>query len=181
MMMQMLVAGGMSPLTDGQREADASNPKGYFEYARATQLRSDSSWLGDARGKVVKIVAQLLPDLPTKINGTPAHYRVVFMQRDLEEVLASQHTMLQRQGRQGANLKRGRLADVFAEQLREVFGFIEERTISCLRVQHARAIQDPQSVADRVNSFFDGSLDAAAMAAVVDPALYRQRAATTET
>lgn len=181
MMMQMLVAGGISPLTDGQREADASNPKGYFEYARATQLRSDSSWLGDARGKVVKIVAQLLPNLPSEINGTPAHYRIVFMQRDLDEVLASQHTMLQRQGRQGANLKRGRLADVFAEQLREVFGFIEERNISCLRVQHARAIQDPQSVADRVNSFFDGSLDAAAMAAVVDPALYRQRAATTET
>ncbi|MGI9427331.1 MAG: hypothetical protein ACR2NM_01650, partial [Bythopirellula sp.] len=94
MMMQMLVAGGISPLTDGNREADASNPKGYYEYDKATQLRSDSAWLGEAKGKVVKIVAQLLTELPAEIDGKPAYYRVVFMDRDLDEVLASQHTML---------------------------------------------------------------------------------------
>ncbi len=176
MMMQMLVAGGMSPLTDGQREADASNPKGYFEYTKATQLGSDSSWIGEARGKVVKIVAQLLPELPTETGGTPAHYRVVFMERDLEEVLASQQTMLDHQGRQGANLERGRLAEVFKEQLRKVHRAIDDRNISCLVVRHATAIRDPRSVAEEVNSFFDGSLDVAAMAAVVDPALYRERA-----
>jgi len=176
MMMQMLVAGGMSPLTDGQREADASNPKGYFEYTKATQLGSDSSWIGEARGKVVKIVAQLLPELPTEAGGAPAHYRVVFMERDLEEVLASQQTMLDHQGRQGANLERGRLADVFKEQLRKVHRAIDDRNISCLVVRHATAIRDPRSVAEEVNSFFDGSLDVAAMAAVVDPALYRERA-----
>jgi len=176
MMMQMLVAGGMSPLTDGQREADASNPKGYFEYTKATQLGSDSSWIGESRGKVVKIVAQLLPEIPTEIGGAPAHYRVVFMERDLEEVLASQQTMLAHQGRQGANLESGRLADVFKKQLRKVHRAINDRNISCLVVPHATAIQDPRSIAEEVNSFFDGSLDVAAMAAVVDPALYRERA-----
>ena len=175
MMMQMLVAGGMSPLTDHQREADASNPKGYFEYDKATQFGSDSSWIGDASGKVVKIVAQLLPELPTETNGKPAHYRVVFMERDLEEVLASQQTMLDHQGRQGANLDRGRLADVFKEQLRKVHRSIDDRNIPCLVVQHATVIRDPQSVAEIVNNFFDGTLDVAAMATVVDPALYRER------
>ena len=176
MMMQMLVAGGMAPLTDEHREADPSNPKGYFEYAKAPQLGSDSSWIGEARGKVVKIVAQLLPELPTETNGGPAHYRVIFMDRDLEEVLASQETMLNRQGRQGANLERGRLAEVFTEQLRKVRRSIDDRNISCLVVRYATAIRDPRSVAESVNSFLGGSLDVAAMAAVVDPALYRERA-----
>jgi len=179
MMMQMLIAGGISPLTDSQRKADASNPKGYFEYDKATQLRSDSSWIGEASGKVVKIVAQLLPDLPTETNGKPAYYRIVFMERDLDEVLASQHTMLHLQGRKGANLERSRLADVFEEQLQKVHRFIDDRNISCLVVRHALAIQDPRSVAESVNIFFDGSLDVDAMAAVVDPALHREKARAT--
>jgi hypothetical protein len=179
MMMQMLVAGGLSPLTDGQREADASNPKGYFEYEKATQLRSDSSWIDEAKGKVVKIVAQLLSELPTETNGKPTHYRIVFMDRDLDEVLASQTTMLDLQGRKGADLERSRLAEVFKEQLQKVHRFIDDRNISCLVVRHAHAIQDPRSVAETVNSFFDNSLDVDAMAAVVDPALHRERARAT--
>jgi tetratricopeptide (TPR) repeat protein len=179
MMMQMLVAGGLSPLTDGNREADASNPKGYFEYDKATQLRSDSSWISDASGKVVKIVAQLLPELTTETDGKPAHYRVVFMERDLDEVLASQHTMLDLQGRKGANLEQSRLAKVFEEQLRKVHRFIDDRSISCLVVRHSQTIQDPRSVAESVNKFFDGSLDVDAMAAVVDPSLHREKSAPT--
>ena len=166
-------------MTDSQREADASNPKGYFEYVKATQLRSDSSWIGEASGKVVKIVAQLLPELPTETNGKPAYYRIVFMERDLDEVLASQHTMLHLQGRKGANLERSRLANVFEQQLQKVHRFIDDRNISCLVVRHAIAIREPRSVAESVNSFLDGSLDVAAMAAVVDPALYRERTRAT--
>ena len=172
----MLVAGGLPPLPAHPREAHASNPRGYYEYSKATQLGSDSGWVCQASGKVVKIVAQLLPELPTDTQGRPAHYRVVFMERDLEEVLASQQTMLNRQGRRGANLERGRLADVFKEQLWKVHRAIDAREISCLVVRHAIAIRDPRSVAESVNSFLGGSLDVAAMAAVVDPALYRERA-----
>lgn len=104
MMMQMLVAGGLTPLTDGQREADASNPKGYYEYEKATQLRRDANWIGEANGKVVKIVAQLLSELPTETSGKPKHYRIVFMERELDEVLASQSTMLDLQGRNAPTL-----------------------------------------------------------------------------
>jgi tetratricopeptide (TPR) repeat protein len=178
MMMQMLAAGGMTPLTDDHRKPDASNPRGYFEYSKATQLGSDSSWVGKACGKVVKIVAQLIPKLPAEANGKPAHYRIVFMERDLDEVLASQQTMLSRQGRQGANLDRDRLAAVFQEQLQKVHRAIDDRDTACVVVRHANALRDPRSVAESVNRFLGGSLDVAAMAAVVDPDLYRQRSLT---
>jgi predicted AlkP superfamily phosphohydrolase/phosphomutase/tetratricopeptide (TPR) repeat protein len=175
MMMQMLVAGGLEPLTDGNREADASNPKGYYEYEKATQLRSDTSWIGEGKGKVVKIVAQLLTELPAESGDAPAHYRVVFMDRDLKEVLASQHTMLDLQERKGADLDPSRLAKVFQDQLEKVHGFIDDRKIACLVVKHSRAIKDPQSVAADVNKFYGGTLDEAAMAAVVDPSLHREK------
>jgi predicted AlkP superfamily phosphohydrolase/phosphomutase/tetratricopeptide (TPR) repeat protein len=176
MMMQMLVAGGISPLTDGNREADDSNPKGYFEYDKATQLGRDSGWIGEGKGKVVKIVAQLLSNLPAEVGGVPVPYRIVFMDRDLEEVVASQRTMLDLQGRQGAKLGQADLAKVFQEQLQRVHALIEERKIPCLVVRHAEAIRDSKSVAERISQFFDGSLDVAAMAAVVDPALHREKA-----
>ena len=175
MMMQMLVAGGMTPLTDGKREADTSNPKGYYEYDKAKQLGSNAGWISEGKGKVVKIVAQLLPLLPSKIDGTPAHYRIVFMERALEEVVSSQRTMLDRQQRKGAELDQARLAEVFLGQLQNIHTVITDRGIPCLRVKHAGAIRDPLSVANRLNRFFDKSLDTTAMAVVVDPTLYRER------
>ena len=175
MMMQMLVAGGMTPLTDGKREADTSNPEGYYEYDKAKQLGSNAGWISEGKGKVVKIVAQLLPLLPSKIDGTPAHYRIVFMERALEEVVSSQRTMLDRQQRKGAELDQARLAEVFLGQLQNIHTVITDRGIPCLRVQHAGAIRDPLSVANRLNRFFDKSLDTNAMAVVVDPTLYRER------
>ena len=176
MMMKMLSAAGLPIVTDEVRSADDDNPKGYFEYDKTTQLRSDSSWICDARGKVVKIVAQLIPELPIETEDKPVQYRVVFMERDLDEVLASQHTMLNQQGRKGANLEPSRLAGVFKDQLQKVHHFIQERNIPCLVVRHAHAIQEPSSVAESVNNFIGGSLDVDAMAAVVDPTLYRERA-----
>ena len=175
MMMQMLVAGGLPPLIDGIREADTSNPKGYYEYDKAKQLGSDAGWISEGKGKVVKIVAPLLPLLPSKIDGTPAHYRIAFMERALEEVVSSQRTMLDRQQRKGAELDQARLAEIFLGQLKNIHTVIADRGIPCIRVQHAEAIRDPLSVANRLNRFFDKSLDTTAMAAVVDPTLYRER------
>ena len=175
MMMQMLVAGGMTPLTDGKREADTSNPNGYFEYDKATQLGSNSDWIGEGKGKVVKIVVQLLPHLPSKLNGDPVNYRIIFMERNLEEVIASQRTMLDHHGRKGGELEQARLAEIFGEQLQKIGRTIEDRGIPCLTVRYSDAILDSQSVADRVSLFFDESLDAQGMAAVVDPKLYREK------
>jgi hypothetical protein len=102
MMMQMLEAGGLPILTDGERVADADNPRGYYEYAPAKRLMTDRTWLPAADGKAVKIVAQLLPYLPP----APHRFRVIFMKRDLGEVLASQQVMLANLNKTGARLPR---------------------------------------------------------------------------
>lgn len=178
MMMQMLVAGGMTPLTDGNREADASNPRGYYEYDKATQLATDTAWVSQAQGKVVKIVAQLLPKLPDIIDGKPAQYRVVFMDRDLDEVLASQRTMLDRQDRKGADLNAEELAGVYRSQLEQVYKTLGQRKIPWLMVRHADAINDAESVANTINEAFGGTLNVKAMVEAVDPSLYRERSST---
>ncbi|MGI9244624.1 MAG: tetratricopeptide repeat protein, partial [Verrucomicrobiales bacterium] len=181
MMMQMLVAGGMAPLTDGIRGADTSNPKGYIEFEKATRLSSDSSWLGEAKGRVVKIVAQLLPYLPAEVDGKPANYRIVFMDRDLEEVVASQRTMLDHQRRRGAQLGGDQLAEIFGSQLGSVTTFIEDHKIPCITICYSDAINTPHAVASDICHFLDRSLDTAAMSAAVDPALHRERASAERT
>src|SRR5438067_7880099 len=95
MMMQMLAAGGIAAYSDGKRTPDEDNPRGNLEHEKATQLHRDTSWVREARGQVVKIVAHLLPYLPAG-----EEYRIVFMHRALEEVTASQSAMLKRLGRE---------------------------------------------------------------------------------
>src|SRR5512140_1358443 len=95
MVMKMLEAGGVPILTDGLRTADEDNPKGYFEVERVKKLAQDTDrgWLGEARGKGIKVISYLLKSLPPTFN-----YRVVFIRREIEEVLASQRKMLARRG-----------------------------------------------------------------------------------
>ena len=95
MMMKMLIAGGLPALTDGLRVADENNPKGYFELEQVKQLpEGDTGWVQTARGKAVKVISYLLESLPGEVS-----YRVIFMQRDLDEVLLSQKRMLDRDGK----------------------------------------------------------------------------------
>jgi len=172
LMMQMLAAGGIPPLHDGHRPADADNPRGYFEFAPAKNLRADASWLPHAKGRALKLVAQLLPFLP------PDHdYRIVFMERPLEEVLASQNVMLQRHAKKGAALAPEKLRVIFEQQLARVGEIIERRQLSVLRVTYADCLRDPAAVAGRVTKFLELPLDTGAMAVTVDKALYRQRQA----
>ena len=104
MVMQMLDAGGYPCLIDGVRQADEDNPRGYFELEKAKGLRTNNSWLSEAKGKAVKIIAQLLPFLPSIHN-----YRVIFLERDLKEIIKSQNKMLKRQNRHGAELSEEQL------------------------------------------------------------------------
>ncbi len=171
MMMQMLVAGGLPLLSDDKREADDDNPRGYYELEQATRLRQDQAWLMDAKGKVVKLVAQLLPALPAKLS-----YRVVFIKRDLDEVLRSQQVMLDRIGRSRSKLSDEQLQAAYRKQLQQVCVWLAKQpNLRTLFISHRQAIETPAVVAEQVNSFLGGSLDTSAMAAVVDGALYRQR------
>lgn len=171
MMMQMLAAGGMSLLADDVRGPDVDNPRGYFELEPVKRTATDPGWLDRAPGKAVKVVHLLLPDLPAG-----RHYRVVFMRRDMEEVLASQAAMLRRLGRVGADLTPSQLAEVFAGQVRRLRAWLAERPhFAVLDVDYRQVIDDPHGQVARVNDFLGGDLNEVAMAAVIEPTLYRQR------
>jgi hypothetical protein len=171
LMMQMLSAGGLPALTDESRTADENNPRGYFEFAPVKRLRTDHSWLAQARGRAVKIIHLLLRELPT--DGR-FNYRVILMLRPLDEILASQRAMLQRQGKPGAD--EAMLRKIFQQQLREAETYIAAHTaFSFLPVAYHEVVQNPLAWAERVRSFLDRDLDLEAMARAVDPALYRQR------
>lgn len=171
MMMQMLEAGGVEPLTDGARRADADNPRGYYELEAVKGLARDASCLADAGGRAVKVVHALVRALP------PEHsYRAILMERDLAEVLDSQDRMLARRGAHAAPLPRARLAGILRAQLDEAAAWLEARPNVCLlRVRHAEAIRDPAAVAARLAAHLGGGFDVAAAAAVVDPTLHRAR------
>ena len=170
MLMQMLTAAGYPCLTDDARKADADNPRGYFEYEKVKRLRRDCSWMPEAKGKAVKIIVQLIPFLPPQFS-----YRVIFMERDINEVLASQRVMLQRQGKVGGNLSDAQLGEIFERQIHEVKGLLPQRNIPTLNVAYLDALQRPMEIAKKIEAFFDEDLDVYAMAATIDPNLYRQR------
>lgn len=171
MMMQMLEAGGIAPFADFEREADDDNPKGYYELEAIKKLKTQPEVLKDAPGKVVKVIHMLLTDLPDDYQ-----YKVLFMRRALDEVVASQRKMLERSGKKGAALSADALSKVFQGQLTKIDAWLSSRpNIDVLDIQHRSLIQGPATIAQEANTFLGGGLDTEAMAAVIDPALYRNR------
>ena len=174
MMMKMLEAGGLPPLTDNLRTADEDNPKGYYEFERVKQLpKGDVAWLPDAQGKVVKVIAALLPYLP---GGN--HYRVVFIQRAMPEVLASQKQMLIRRGEDPDKIPDDMLAKLFEKHLKQVNDWVSQQpNVERLDVNYNEMLKNPQPFIEQIDAFLGHQLDKAKMAAVVDPSLHRQRKA----
>jgi tetratricopeptide (TPR) repeat protein len=171
LVMQILAAGGMEVLSDGERAADANNPRGYLEYERVKNLRADNRWLGEVQGKVVKIIAQLLPYLPRQYR-----YKVLYIDRDLDEVLASQRAMLARDGQSGARISDLQLKRVFATQTNRIRKWLANQpNVEVLTLQHRELVTNPAEPVAKINNFFDQALDVAKMTATVDPVLYRQR------
>lgn len=171
MMMQLLDSGGVPALTDNLRRPDEDNPKGYYEFERVKQLNEDTSWLDDVRGKVVKMVYRLLYDLPNTHS-----YRVVFMRRNLDEVIASQEAMLQRQGKANGDVDAAQLAALYRRQLDDIESWLEQQpSFSVLYVDYHDVLENPEAVVEQLNTFLDGRLDTHAMLRVPDTSLYRQR------
>ncbi len=171
LMMQMLAAGGMSVLSDGERKADADNPKGYLEWERIKQLPKDPSLIGEAEGKVVKVISQLVLSLPDGYE-----YRIVFMQRPMPEVLKSQEEMLKRRGTYEPGGDTSPIEQAFQRHLIEVNKWLAGKAnVRVCRVHYHRILREPQAVAEEVAAFLETPLDIRAMRAQVDGSLYRNR------
>jgi hypothetical protein len=172
MMMRMLEAGGIPVMTDHIRTPDDDNPNGYYEFEAVKHTKQDPSWLQGSDGKAVKMVYRLIYDLPQDRS-----YRVLFMVRNLKEVLSSQRVMLERNGAATNDVRDERLEDLFSSELNSFFAWVSRQShIELIRVDYNRIQEDPLPELERVNGFLGGTLDIAAMAAVVDKSLYRNRA-----
>ena len=172
MMMKMLDAGGLPILTDNLREADANNPKGYYEFERVKELpNGDYGWIPEAGGKVVKIVTGLIMNLPSD-----ARYKVIFMQRAMKEVLSSQKKMLGRLGKEDDKVEDEKMKKIYQEHLKQVNAWIAKQpNIEVLYVNYNTMLENPLESLQKVNEFLGGDLDVKVMAGVVDKELYRER------
>jgi hypothetical protein len=174
MMMRMLEAGGLPIMTDGARSADVDNPKGYFEHERIKDLEreTDKSYLRAGRGKALKVISFLIPHLPDEND-----YRVVFMRRDLDEVLSSQDKMIQRLGTTDAAADREAMKEAYRNDIVRTRLLCRKRqNMEMIEIQYKATVEDPAKTARRVNEFLGGRLDEAAMRRAVDESLYRNRA-----
>jgi len=171
MVMKMLEAGGIPPLTDHIRTADDDNPEGYYEFERAKKLKEgDVTWLPEAQGKAVKVIGALLVELPPDYE-----YRVLFMRRRMDEVLASQDKMLERRG-EDKKVADDAMAVLFQKHIKQVEAWMEEQSnLRYMVVDYNAMLEDPRPQIRQINRFLGGELNEAAMEAVVDSNLYRQR------
>ena len=171
MMMQVLEAGGIPALKDDIRVADEDNPKGYYEFERVKQIAQDQAWLEDAKGRVVKMVSALLLQLPPTYT-----YKVIFMRRKIEEVLASQKAMLGRKGEAPSPVGDDKMAALFRKHLDQVEKWVAgQPNIEVLYVHYNEVLAEPRPQMDQINRFLGGALDVEKMVSVVDRTLYRQR------
>lgn len=172
MMMKMLEAGGIPPLQDNIRTADEDNPKGYYEFERVKKLPNDTAWMPEAVGKAVKIIALLLTKLPLK----GYRYKVLFMRRDIEEIMKSQKQMLIRRGESPDKISDEEMITTYNRHLSEVLSFLEANScFTVFFVNYNDLMRDPEDWVPRIAAFLGKEIDIEAMKAVVDPNLYRNR------
>lgn len=167
LMMQMLEAGGLEIFTDEIRQPDINNPKGYYEYERVKSLARDNTWVPEAKDKVVKVIAHLLQFLPRDQK-----YKIIFMQRDMKEVIRSQQKMI------GKNPDIYPLAVVqaFEKEIQKVMVWAEkEPMVDLITVNYAEVVADPSSAVKKISTFLKRYMLEEEMIKVVDKSLYRNK------
>lgn len=172
MMMKMLEAGGLEILTDNIRTADDDNLQGYYEFEQVKQLKEgDIAWVGDAQGKVVKVISALLEHLPSEYS-----YKVIFMEREMMEILASQRKMLERRGKTGNPAEDGKFAELYGKHLEKVKAWLgAQPNMDVLFVRYNDLLKAPAEFAAKSAEFLGIPLDTPAMIAVPQEQFYRQR------
>ena len=171
MMMSMLESGGIPILTDNIRKADEDNLKGYFEFEQVKQIEEDQSWIPRAEGKAVKLISALIKHLPPEY-----HYKIIFMRRRIEEILASQKRMLERRGEPTDTVPDDLMAQLFENHIQEVLMWMHSQpNIDYIEFNYNDALQNPEKNIKRVVDFLDCALDDSKMLKVIEPRLYRQR------
>ena len=172
LMMQMLAAGGMPVVSDGLRTPDADNPRGYFELEAVKKLKANSAWVTDARGHAVKVISMLLCELPADCE-----YRVIFMLRDMGEILSSQREMLKHRGTAGDATGDAAMRLHFESHLKKVCKWLVKRKNFRVHFcEYQRLLREAAMEVRGVADFLGGSLDEPAMVRTIDPALHRNRA-----
>jgi hypothetical protein len=174
MLMRMLDRGGIGIMTDSERVADIDNPNGYYEYERVKDLEkeTDKSYVREGRGKVLKVISFLIKDLPEDND-----YQVVFMRRDLDEVITSQNKMIDRLGTQDTTADREAMREAYRNDIVRTRLLCRNRpNFDLVEVHYKQTIEDPAATAKQLNGFLGGRLDEAAMSGGVDAQLYRNKA-----
>ena len=172
MMMKMLEAGGLTILTDNIRTADDDNLQGYYELERVKAMKEgDTAWVEEAQGKVIKVISALLEHLPNAYQ-----YKVIFMEREMMEILASQRKMLERRGKPGNPAEDGKFAELYGKHLEKVKNwFIAQSNMDVLYICYNEMVKSPEEYAERVSIFLDTPLNVQAMSVVPQEQFYRQR------
>lgn len=161
----------MPLLSDGERQADVDNPRGYLEWERIKQLPKDPACIAEAESKAVKVISLLLLSLPEGHE-----YRVIFMQRPLAEVLASQELMLHHRGTAKPGADASVMAAAFEKNLRAVNVWLDSKAyVKTLRVSYHDVLQDAEGIGHKLTQVLGIALNVEAMTRQVDATLYRNR------
>ena len=174
MMMKILSEGGLLPVTDALRTADEDNPEGYYELESVKQMAAGNvEWLSDAGGKVVKVISALLEHLPSQYS-----YKVIFMEREIKEILASQRKMLARRNKE-SQVDDAEMEAQFRKHLSVVKPWLARQSNMDVRyVSYNSLMRDPKPLCHQVRDFIGFDLDLSKMLAVPSKELYRNRAST---
>jgi len=173
MMMSALKKGGMPVLVDNIRKADQNNPKGYLEFERVKKLpKGDYDWLAIAQGKAVKIISALLTYLPECYQ-----YKVIFLERDMDEILSSQQRMLERTNKIDEDNKSDEmLRQSYQEHIKKISTWLKDQDwLQTLYVSYNEILRQPDIEFQKIAVFLDQLVDPQLMAQVVDPELYREK------
>ena len=167
MMMKMLKSGGLELLTDNNRKPDVNNPMGYYEYEPVKNLVKEHDFLVDAQGKAIKIVAHLLKYLPDEYS-----YKIIFMKREIDEVLKSQQIMLGKDPR----VYNVNIAEAYKKELEYIDVLAnKEPNLDLIYIDYSEIIHNTLQQANIINQFLDNKLNINSMVDIVNPELYRNK------